>query len=181
MFCAKYILTSNGKRIRVECDGQKLIGNDVEYVAKCIRNMGFKKIKCKAIKDIYLNAEKYIGEVEQIIVQGSGEFKIGDMVKYDADIVILYHEKKEILIPFSTKSIKKLMHKEVIANLRELGFTNIYEERIEDLITGWVKQDGTIEKVEIAGDCSFKKNAMYKYDEKIVIYYHTFSSKGKGK
>ena len=61
--------------------------------------------------------------------------------------------------------------------LQELGFTEIYEKPIRDLVTGWVKKDGTVEKVTVGGSSPFKKNGIFPYDVEIVIEYHTFKKK----
>lgn len=44
-------------------------------------------------------------------------------------------------------------------------------------MTGWVKKDGTVEKVTIGGLNPFKKNSIFPYDVEIVIEYHTFKKK----
>ena len=59
--------------------------------------------------------------------------------------------------------------------LQDLGFTQIYERKIEDLIIGLVTKDGSVESVLVDGDENkpIEKNAMYDYDQKFVICYHT--------
>lgn len=104
-------------------------------------------------------------------------FEKGDLIPYDAEIIITYHEKKEITIPFSERSLRKMNYVEAGDRLQELGFTEIYEKPIRDLVTGWVKKDGTVEKVTIGGLNPFKKNSIFPFDVEIVIEYHTFKKK----
>lgn len=59
--------------------------------------------------------------------------------------------------------------------LEKYTLTNLVSLR--DLVTGWVKKDGTVEKVTIGEIYPFKKNSVFEYDTKIVIEYHTFKKK----
>ena len=63
--------------------------------------------------------------------------------------------------------------------LHELGYTEIYTEKIADLVTGWIHKDGSIEYVLVNGKTKYKKGDMFNYDVKIVIAYHTFAKKCK--
>ena len=61
--------------------------------------------------------------------------------------------------------------------LRKLGFTEIYEKPINDLVIGWAKRDGTVEKITIGGIYPFKRDSIFSYDAEIIIEYHTFKKK----
>lgn len=115
--------------------------------------------------------------MEQVVIGGSSYFRKGDLLPYDAEIVITYHEKKVITIPFSERSLHKMNYIEAEDRLQELGFTEIYEKPIRDLVTGWVKKDGAVEKITIGEDYPFKKNSVFPYDVEITIEYHTFKKK----
>ena len=61
-----------------------------------------------------------------------------------------------------------------------MGFSNIRERKIKDLILGWITKNGSVEKVLIECDgkeVPIKRNHLYDYDAEIVIEYHTFSKK----
>ena len=163
-----------GKKIAVPCDYEDLIGRNASYVASTFSDSAFSDIKTIPIKDIYKGSTYKVGQVEQIVIGGSSYFRKGDFIPYDAEIIITYHEKKEITIPFSERSLRKMNYVEAGERLQESGFTEIYEKPIRDLVTGWVKKDGTVEKVTIGGLNPFKKNSIFPYDVEIVIEYHTF-------
>lgn len=129
------------------------------------------------IKDIYVGSRCFVGQVEQVVIQGSSFFQEGDLIPYDAEIIITYHVKREISIPFSYNALRKMNYNAVGSELQKLGFTKIYERPIRDLVTGWVKKDGTVEKITIGNKCPFKRNSAFKYDTKITIEYHTFKKK----
>ena len=166
-----------GKKIAVPCNYEDLIDRNASYVSNIFFESAFSNIKAVPVKDIYEGSTYQAGQVEHIVIGGSSYFIKGDLHPYDAEIVITYHEKKEITIPFSERSLRKKNYIDVGDCFQELGFTEIYEKPIHDLVTGWVKKDGAVEKVTIGGSIPFKKNSVFPYDVKIVIEYHAFKKK----
>ncbi len=162
------------KKIEVGYDYTELLRKNYEAVVTVLHNQGFNDIKTIPVKDIYKGSSYSVGEVEQVVINGSSYFNEQDQIPYDAEIIITYHEKKEITIPFSERSLRKMNYVTAGDRLQELGFTEIYEKPIRDLVTGWVKKDGAVEKVTIGEVYPFKKNSVFTYDTKIVIEYHTF-------
>lgn len=166
-----------GKKIEIRYGSEELVGRNVEFVTRVLTEGAFTNIETVVVKDIYTDSPYEVGQVEQVVIDGSAYFQEGDQIPYDADIVITYHEKREITIPFSERSLRKMNYVEAGDKLQELGFTEIYEHPLRDLVTGWVKKDGAVEKVTIGDVYPFKKNSVFTYDTKIVIEYHTFKNK----
>lgn len=162
------------KKVEIGYDCTELLQKNIVEVQTAIHNRAFNNIKIISVKDIYIGSQYKEGEVEQVVVGGNSFFDAADMVPYDTEIVITYHEKKEITIPFSPHSLRKKNYMEIRNQLLELGFTEVEERPIRDLITGWINKNGSIEKVSIGGEVNFKRNSIYKYDINIVIEYHTF-------
>ena len=169
------------KRIEIGYDYKEFLRADYEAVCIALHNRGFNNIKTIAVKDIYVGSKLDVGEVEKVTVGDRDSFIASDEIKYDTEIIITYHEKKEIEVPFSSRLLHKKDHIEVFGLLKALGFTEVYELAIKDLTTGWIKRDGSVEKVTIGGNDSFKKNTIHQYDVKIVIEYHTFRKERHGK
>ncbi len=165
------------KKIEIGYDPLDLLRRNIEYVQTALYNKAFTNVRAIPVKDIYTGSTYQVGEVEQIVIGGSAFFEKEDNIPYDTEIVVTYHEKREITIPYSAHSLRKKNYIAVGDELQSLGFTEIYERQIKDLTTGWVKKDGSIEKVSVDGNSDFKKNSTYKYDTKIVIEYHTFKKK----
>lgn len=163
-----------GKKITVPCNYEDLIGRNASFVANIFSRNAFTDVQMIPINDIYKGETHKIGKVERIIVGGSTYFRAGDMIPYDTEIVIMYHEKKEITIPFSERDLRKMNYIEAGDCLQKLGFTEIYEKPIRDLVTAWVKKNGAVEKITIDKVYPFKKNSVFPYDVKITIEYHTF-------
>jgi hypothetical protein len=47
---------------------------------------------------------------------------------------------------------------------------------LEDLITGWLTNDGEVESVSVDGDKDYSPDVWYSNNVKVVITYHTFPS-----
>lgn len=165
------------KKIVIGYAYTELLRKNYEIVVTALHNKGFNSIKAIPVKDIYKSSPYCVGEVEQVVINGSSYFNKQDQIPYDAEIIITYHEKREITIPFSERSLRKENYVLAGDKLQQLGFTEIYEKPIRDLVTGWIKRDGTIEKITIGGVYPFKKNSVFPYDVEIVIEYHTFKEK----
>lgn len=166
-----------GKKIEVSHDCEYLIGRNMSFVADSFAEDAFSNVQTIPIKDIYKGSAHKVGQVEQVVINGSSFFRKGDLIPYDAEIIITYHEKKEITIPFSERSLRKMNYVAAGDRFQELGFTEIYEKPICDLVTGWIKKDGMVEKITIGNVYPFKKNSVFPYDVKITIEYHTFKKK----
>lgn len=69
-------------------------------------------------------------------------------------------------------------YESVVSDFEEHGFTNIKLEKIEDLITGWLTDDGEVERVTVGGDEDYSPDKWVPSDIEVVIYYHTFSDNG---
>lgn len=164
----------NKRKIAISHSYLDLVGKNISYVLSLLIENGFTNINSVSINDIYIDTNYSVGEVEQVLIDGSASFQSGDEIPYNTKITITYHEKKRIGIPFSSKSLKKKNHIYVCNTIKNLGFTEIVENPIKDLITGWITKAGSVEKVYIQNEEDFKKNDIFDYDEKITIEYHTF-------
>lgn len=126
------------------------------------------------IKDICEGSNKRIGEVKQVTINGQSCFDANTMFPYNAQITILYHAKREIAFPFSPKQSCKMTCEHLVKELRGLGYTEICTKKIDDLITGWIHKNGSIEYVLVNGKSKYRAGDMFNYDVEIVIAYHTF-------
>lgn len=170
-------LLFNKKNIKTDVSADALVGNYVEYVTERIKESGFTNYEAVPIKDIYEGSDKKIGEVEQVTINGQSRFDTNAMFPYKAQIIISYHAKREIAFPVSSKQICKMTCENLVKELRELGYTEIYTEKITDLVTGWIHKDGSIEYALVNGKVKYKQGDIFDYDVKIVIAYHTFAKK----
>ena len=164
----------NKKKIKLDNSVNDLVGNKIENVVEILKETGFNNYKTVPIKDIYIDNNFFVGEVQEVIINGQSYFKENDMIPYDAEIIITYHLKKEIVIPYSSHQVIKKNYNDVIQDLYSLGFTEVSADKICDLITGWIVKDGSVQQISINEKTSFKKDSIFDYDAKIVVKYHTF-------
>lgn len=170
-------LISKDKKIKIGISSADLIGDNVNETEKILKDAGFINVEKQAIQDIYVDNVKEDGEVEKVIIDEKIDFTKKDEFPYNSKILIIYHTKKKLTFPFSHKQVYKRNYKEVRKELREIGFTNIKTKRINDLVTGWIVKDGSIEEVSIEHLNSYKQGIVCDYDTEIIIKYHTFSKK----
>ena len=95
------------KQIITNFDSQDLLGEHVYLVVSILKCVGFKNVKAIPVKDIGRNSEKYIFEVEQVVINGVSFFEEGDMFLESAEVIITYHTKQEIAIPYTMNYFKK--------------------------------------------------------------------------
>ena len=79
--------------------------------------------------------------------------------------------------PASASSFHKENYKDVVTKFEKSGFTNIELHKLEDLITGWITKDGSVETVSIDGDSNYDSSKKYSKNSKILIVYHTFKNR----
>lgn len=79
-----------------------------------------------------------------------------------------------INMPSSSSDFEGAYYEDVVQELEDAGFTNITLEVLDDLITGWMTEDGEVEQVEVDGTTTFSTDSKYDKDVKIIVTFHTF-------
>ena len=164
----------NKKRISIGISSYDLIGHDVGLAISHFKNAGFTKVQFFPVRDIFADNKKQVGEVEQVNIDGTTYFQKDSMIAYDAKIVITFHEKGEISFPVSSKQVKNMNVQVIAQQLQVLGYTNIKTVSLNDLVTGWMKNDGAVKQITVNGETSFKQGKLYLFDTAIIVTYHSF-------
>ena len=167
----------NKKNLALEFATSDLVGDNVDSVVEEIKEAGFNNYKTVPIKDIYVGSTKYVGEVEQIVINGQSWLAEGTMVPYDAEIVITFHVKKEFEFPYSARQMIKRDFDQLASELVDIGFTEVYTLPLKDLTTGWIKKERAVQQVLIEGIDTIKKGMPVEHDKKITIQYHSFKDR----
>lgn len=140
---------------------------------------GFRNICAQEIKDIDASDNFFEYEVAKISIDGATSFESGRTFEYDSEVIVAYHVKKEIVIPFPILTMFRQNYIIVGDRLQGLGFTEIYEKKIKDLVAGIIVKDGATEKVVVERpdgiEVPIQNGRSYPYDTNIIIYYHTFN------
>jgi hypothetical protein len=158
------------------------VGNSLEHycgehlypVVSLLKKRGFVNIKCCAMEDIDNKSDKYVYEVEKISIAGMTKVDYDYPFQHNVEVIIYYHSKRRILMPVSAKKLRKRNYIEVGDYLQELGFSEIFERKINDVILGVVKKVGAVEDVLVdnGDETPIAQGSTYFYDEKIIITYH---------
>lgn len=69
-------------------------------------------------------------------------------------------------------------YSDIVAKLKNKGFTNIHLQRANNLINGWITKEGSIKSFTIDGSSDFADTDSFHYDVQIVIVVNTFRDKG---
>lgn len=121
------------------------------------------KSKNQLVASISLNGQSFTG---------------GDcFIQKNAPIQIKYY-KLMIDIEDGVKDYEGRDYQEVVSELASLGFANITLKRANDLVTGWLTKEGSIQSIRINGVSGFEKGESFAFDDEIVIVVHTFTNKG---
>jgi len=76
--------------------------------------------------------------------------------------------------PSSSKDFKDKGYEGVIDDLTRAGFTNVEPKPLDDLITGWITKEGSVETISINGDSLFTTDDSFPKDAEILVSYHSF-------
>lgn len=161
------------KKVQVGFSSGNLLEQNATKAQQMLKEQAFTKIKLVPVLDIGPKSRTRAGKVKEITIGDQSVFVKTDTFPYDAPITIYYHDKKEVTIPYSAKSLRKQNCQAVYEQLQELGFTNLHKCPKKDIVLGWLSKEGEVEEVCIAGNNRFKENTTYKFDVEITIRYHT--------
>lgn len=82
----------------------------------------------------------------------------------------------EIKMTASASDYKGKNYEEVKRELLNAGYINIEIIPLDDLITGWINKDGSVEQVSINGNFNFSEGSVFKKNSNVTITYHSFKS-----
>lgn len=122
---------------------------------------------------------------EEIEINGDMEISYKISCHFDRiDVENIYDGKEidsnQIKIDFDKTSFTFKNYKDVVNELRELGFTNIVEKPLYDIVLGWTKE-GEVESVTINGNSNYKQGNVFSKDSEIVVSYHLKSENDPSK
>ena len=162
--------------INIEYDVDYFCGEHIYPVISLLRQAGFVNIKSIPIEDVDNKTHHYVFEVEKVSIAGATDFHYGYAFPHNAEVIIYYHSKRRIVVPCSEKKFRRKKHTEVGDYLRELGFVEIYERKINDLVIGFITKDGSVENVFVdeGEEDPIAQGKSYYYDTKIIICYHSY-------
>ena len=130
-------------------------------------------VKCE---DITNDDPENNNKVVSIVINGE-DYVSGDcFVPEGAEITIFYYDEV-CRIEANAKDLIGKDYIEVRSELINLGFDNIVIKRKDDLITGILNKEYSIDSITINGVSDFKEGDIYPPDAEIVITVHTYKDK----
>ena len=79
--------------------------------------------------------------------------------------------------PCNSKDMRGEAYEKAVEAFGNAGFTNVTTEKVEDLVLGWLNDEGDVDKITIDGSDDFDSGVWYPSGASVVIYYHTFPKK----
>lgn len=155
-------------------NSDELLGQNYEEVVEILTVAGFTNIHTEGTEDLSYAEISEEGNVYQIYIFGKNEFAADSKFPYDLPITVKYHAAKLITLPISSKAANGMNYNEVVDLFEKAGFVNISVEAKYDIITGWLTDDGEVEKITVNGSKKFSESDRYRPDAEIVMTYHTF-------
>ena len=170
------ILGHKSHPINMSHDSKYFCGEHIYPIISILKQNGFVNIKSVALEDVDNNSRNYIYEVEKISIGGIFDFEYGYAFPHDIEIVIYYHSKRKIKIASMREIIRRKNYNDIGNYLQDLGFSEIYERPIKDLIIGLITKNGSVENILVKEDeeVPMVQGKAYYYDTKIIIRYHTY-------
>lgn len=164
--------------VQIKNNCKDFVGEHLFYVLSALLKQGFSNIKIVPAKDLTDKSDNYIYQVEMVVVNGSSYYERNEPFLSNVEIVVVYHDKKEISLSSVENNFKGMNYIKAGDRLLELGFTNIYERPIKDLKLGWLVQDGSVEQIliELEEETLLETGRPYPYDAKLIVCYHTFKT-----
>ena len=90
----------------------------------------------------------------------------------------------EIRMPFGAGDVQGKNYEELVSQLKSAGFTNVKAVGEQDLVIGFLHDDGEVDKVEIKdGDTtrdSFSTDSKFEPDTEITVFYHSYPQNTDG-
>lgn len=80
----------------------------------------------------------------------------------------------KIHAPLNASDVSNSKYQDVVSQFKKSGFTNVTTKEINDLIIGFLTEDGEVEEVSIGGDTSFSTSDAFAADVPVVVSFHTF-------
>ncbi len=162
------------KQIPIGYDSSYLLTKSVGYVRKVLIQQAYMNVIVKPIYDVYIDSKYQYGQIDNIKIGNKLCFSKNDTFPYTIDIIISYHEKKQIKITSELSTLKKQKYNTVYNRFAKLGFTEIYTKPLNNLIKGWLHKPSEIKNIYIAGKNYFNKGDSFDYDSRIVIEYYSY-------
>ena len=159
---------SSDDRIDLEEVLDNLKSQNYEALTYQLESMGFDVDVNELDNDSTLKNAK----ISSIIVNGV-DYTSGECFAPEGSNIIIDYYGIAYKVETSAEDLVWKNYQDVRAEFVGLGFNNIVFVKKDDLVSGFIIQDGSVESVTINGDTDFKAGDAYNHNAEIVITVHT--------
>lgn len=157
--------------IKVKYEYEEMLGEHIYPIFSIFKNNNFKNIKTVKTFDLDSKNLHLRHKVEKILVNGIEYKDYKNGLEDDSEILIKIHEKKKIKVPSDINIFKNKNYNNIKLQLKEMGFTQIKEKEIHDIIIGIFNKEGNVKDILIDNH-QIEPNKEYFFDKEITIIYH---------
>ena len=168
-------------RITYRTKDLKYIGEDYQEINKMLATMGFSDIELMPLNDLEINELKKQGQVVSVLI---GDIELGEAEELNllAHIVIQYHSERQagsnqVKITTASKDLTGKNYEEVVAALKEMGFTRVRAVALEDLSNEIIHKNGDVSEVSIGGTTKFSVGEIFDKSAEVIVSYHSLKPK----
>lgn len=167
-FCeaSNYYVGKNYLEVQLDLHGQGF--SNIELVRQTEKNLLLKE-----------------GQVTKITTDNYEEFKIGDWYTSERKIILTYYQTlsddeiiamhpNELRVPEASKKYIGRNYKQVVDELKTIGFHSFVFEGQPILKKGWGIVENNVSRISIDGVTQFEKGMWFKEDAIIIITYYIF-------
>lgn len=167
-------------KVKIDVDASAYKYKNYLDVESTLRNLGFTNIKYNILYDIVFGWTE-IGEVDNVSIDGTKDFKRGEIFNVNDEVVITYHmpvndstsNATNIKMANGSSYYKGMDYQEVKKQFENMGLTNVVLEKVTTEDTTY--NDGYVFSVQIGGK-SFEAADIVKSSEKVCIKYYVITS-----
>lgn len=160
--------------VNVPLSASECIGLSRYEVEEMFEAVGFREFDYEYASDLLSAEEELEDTIISVTIEGNSDFNVGEVYQSDSIVLFRFHSMNKIYAPFDSEELYGMNYEDVVYQLEEAGFTNIQTEKVEDLIIGWLTEDGDVEEVSIDGRTEFESYNSFVVDVPVIVRYHTF-------
>ena len=158
----------------------KYVGEDYQEISDMLSEIGFLSITLAPMNDLGVKEVKKSGEVVSVLIDDT-ELSEATELNLLSEITIQYHSEQQaaddqVKITTSSKDFSGENYEDVIADLKEMGFTNVKSAPLNDLKKGWpsLHSEGDVKEVAIGDVTKFSAGELFDKDDEVLVSYHSF-------
>lgn len=155
----------------------KFLGENYQEVSKTLSTMGFADIELAELNDLGPNELKKAGQVAGVQID-SNELNDVEELNLLSHITIQYHSERQananqVKVTAASKDLQGKQYEEAAAALKEMGFTHVRAEALNDLSNEIFNKNGDVSKVSIGGIAKFSEGEIFDNATEVIVFYHS--------